>query len=100
VKQVAAAGRDELVNTLQTQGLENDRTGKPEIAAVAQERQQLINKLKLIQPTGRLVIHISPDIASWENTVADIEVRPGDTLKIPKRPNFVMVGAKFITQPP
>jgi protein involved in polysaccharide export with SLBB domain len=74
--------------------LENDRTGKPENAAVGQERQQLITKLKQIQPTGRLVIHISPEITSWENTVADIEVRPGDTLKIPKRPNFVMVGGQ------
>ncbi|MCU1308050.1 MAG: polysaccharide export protein, partial [Acidobacteriaceae bacterium] len=94
VKQVAAAGRDELVNTIQAQGSESDRTGRVENAAFAQERQQLITKLKQIQPTGRMVIHISADIASWENTVADIEVRPGDNLSIPKRPNFVMVGGQ------
>jgi protein involved in polysaccharide export with SLBB domain len=94
VRQVAAAGRDELISTLQTQGLDTDRTGKPENAAINQQRLQLINKLKQIQPTGRLVIHISGDIAAWENTAADIEVRPGDKLNIPKKPNFVMVGGQ------
>ncbi|MCU1284836.1 MAG: polysaccharide export protein [Acidobacteriales bacterium] len=94
VRQVAAAGRDELINTLQSQSVDNDRAGKTENVAVNQERQQLINKLKQIQPTGRLVIHISPDIASWENTAADIEVRSGDKLNIPKKPNFVMVGGQ------
>jgi protein involved in polysaccharide export with SLBB domain len=94
VRQVAAAGRNDLINTLQTQSLDSERTGKPENTSVNQERQQLINKLKQIQPTGRLVIHISPDIAAWQNTAADIEVRSGDTLNIPKKPNFVMVGGQ------
>jgi protein involved in polysaccharide export with SLBB domain len=30
----------------------------------------------------------------WENTAMDIEVRPGDSLIIPKRPNFVMVAGQ------
>ena len=38
-----------------------------------------------------MVIHISADIDSWENTPADIEMRRGDVLTIPKRPGFVLV---------
>jgi protein involved in polysaccharide export with SLBB domain len=42
-------------------------------------------------PVGRLVIRISRDMRRWENSPADIEVRAGDALVIPKQPNFVMV---------
>jgi protein involved in polysaccharide export with SLBB domain len=38
-----------------------------------------------------MVIHISADIDSWANTPADIELRRGDVLTIPKRPGFVLV---------
>jgi len=38
-----------------------------------------------------MVIHISADIDSWANTAADIELRRGDVLTIPKRPGFVLV---------
>jgi protein involved in polysaccharide export with SLBB domain len=41
-----------------------------------------------------MVIHIGSDIASWENTPADIEVRAGDVLRIPKRPGFVLVSGQ------
>jgi protein involved in polysaccharide export with SLBB domain len=37
------------------------------------------------------VIHITADIDSWANTPADIELRRGDILTIPKRPGFVLV---------
>jgi protein involved in polysaccharide export with SLBB domain len=41
-----------------------------------------------------MLIHISSDIAKWENTIADVEVRPGDSIYIPKKPNFVMVAGQ------
>jgi protein involved in polysaccharide export with SLBB domain len=40
------------------------------------------------------VIHVSADIESWAGTPADIEVRNGDVLKIPKRPGFVLVSGQ------
>jgi protein involved in polysaccharide export with SLBB domain len=36
-------------------------------------------------------IRISTNISRWRNTSADVEVRAGDTLVIPKKPGFVMV---------
>jgi protein involved in polysaccharide export with SLBB domain len=34
---------------------------------------------------------MAPDIDSWAGTAADIEVRSGDVLRIPKRPGFILV---------
>ncbi|HEV1995871.1 MAG TPA: SLBB domain-containing protein [Candidatus Acidoferrum sp.] len=89
VREVSARNRDELIQNLQAQAVGG--TTRAESIIVTRQRQQLIDRLKQIQPNGRLVIHISADVAKWENTLADISVRPGDTLTIPKKPNFVMV---------
>jgi protein involved in polysaccharide export with SLBB domain len=41
-----------------------------------------------------MVVHISQEIPKWENTPADVEVRAGDTLIIPRKPNFIMVAGQ------
>jgi protein involved in polysaccharide export with SLBB domain len=41
-----------------------------------------------------MVIHISADIESWANTPADIELRAGDVLTVPKQPGFVLVSGQ------
>lgn len=55
------------------------------------QQDQVLAELKNHQPSGRMVIHITADISSWANTPADIELRQGDVLTIPKRPGFVLV---------
>jgi len=55
------------------------------------QQDQAVSQLKSHPATGRMVIHISTDIDSWANTPADIELRRGDVLTIPKRPGFVLV---------
>lgn len=55
------------------------------------QQQQAVAQLQSHPPTGRMVIQISADINSWANTPADIELRRGDVLTIPKRPGFVLV---------
>jgi protein involved in polysaccharide export with SLBB domain len=63
--------------------------------ALQEERQQALTALRSHPATGRLVISISStDIAKWENTPADIELRSGDTLFMPKRPDFVVVSGQ------
>ena len=94
VREGAVKNRDDLIRRLQEQGLQADGTGRPESPAVARQRQLLIEKLKQIQPSGRLLIRISPHVEKWENTPADIEVRAGDSLIIPKTPNFVLVAGQ------
>src|ERR1017187_2464546 len=58
------------------------------------QRQQFLSVLRSHPASGRLVINISSDISKWENTFADIEMRPGDTLVIPKRPEFVLASGQ------
>jgi protein involved in polysaccharide export with SLBB domain len=91
VREFSAKSRDEMVAGLQEQGVSGARL---ESSATARQRQQLIDKAKQIQPSGRMLIHISAPIEKWENTAVDVEVRPGDSLVIPKRPNFVMVAGQ------
>jgi protein involved in polysaccharide export with SLBB domain len=62
-------------------------------AATAQQKQ-VLQQLKTQPASGRLVIHISADINSWANTPADIEMRTGDVLTVPKRPGFVLVSGQ------
>jgi protein involved in polysaccharide export with SLBB domain len=91
VREFEARNRDEMVARLQEQGLSGARV---ESTAAARQRQQLIQSIKQIPPSGRLLIHITAPIEKWEHTAVDIEVRPGDSLIIPKTPNFVMVAGQ------
>ena len=42
-------------------------------------------------PVGRIPIRISSRVERWKNKSGDIQARAGDTLIIPKRPDYVMV---------
>ena len=59
--------------------------------AAVQQFQTTLQKLQNAPPQGRLVIHISSNMQHWANTSADIQVRAGDTIYVPKRPNVVLV---------
>jgi protein involved in polysaccharide export with SLBB domain len=65
-------------------------------ASLAQWRDTL-NKLQNTPPAGRLVIHISTGNA-WIHSPADIQLRAGDSIYIPKQPNFVMVQGAVYNQ--
>jgi protein involved in polysaccharide export with SLBB domain len=54
----------------------------------------VLARLKSQPATGRMVISINSDIASWAGSAADIEVRSGDVLRIPKRPGFVLISGQ------
>ncbi len=58
---------------------------------IKSQQDQVLQDLKNHPPSGRMVIHISADTASWANTPADIELRRGDVLTIPKQPGFILV---------
>ena len=59
-----------------------------------QQYQTTLSQLSTNTPVGRVAMRISPDINRWKNSSADLEVRAGDTLVIPKRPSFVMVSGQ------
>jgi protein involved in polysaccharide export with SLBB domain len=63
-------------------------------SAFAQQQTVMVQRLKAQPANGRLVVRISSDIPKWENTPADLELRAGDTIFIPKRPGFVLVNGQ------
>jgi protein involved in polysaccharide export with SLBB domain len=109
VREAAAKSREDMVSQIQAQssvvtpgssgsagpsGSSSSSSSRNSAAAQERERQQLLAKLKQLQPNGRLLIHVSSQIEKWQGTQLDVEVRPGDTLYIPKKPAFVMVAGQ------
>lgn len=61
---------------------------------IQQQQDQVLAQLRSQPASGRLVIHVDADIDHWAGTSADIEVRSGDQLRVPKRPGFVLVSGQ------
>jgi len=97
VRELNEQARQEMIQRLETTPISMkpvSATGQDQTAAqqaLQQQRDQVLAALRNRPASGRLVINISSDIGKWENTPADIELRAGDTLVIPKLPNFVAV---------
>jgi protein involved in polysaccharide export with SLBB domain len=98
VKKLEESSRDQLIREIETSSAEARLSPKLSgsnsagaLQAINQQQSQVIADLKSHPPTGRMVIHITSDIDRWANTPADIELRRGDVLTIPKTPGFVLV---------
>jgi polysaccharide biosynthesis/export protein len=59
-----------------------------------QQYQTTLTQLSSNPPVGRVAIRISSNINHWKNSEADVEVRAGDMLVIPKRPSYVMISGQ------
>jgi protein involved in polysaccharide export with SLBB domain len=101
VKELEQKSRDELIRQIETNSAEArlspglaGSNGTAELQIIKEQQNQVVSDLKAHPPTGRMVIHISADIDSWANTPADIELRRGDLLTVPKRPGFVLVSGQ------
>ncbi len=60
------------------------------LTAIAQSETAL-TQLQENQPVGRVVIHIQPEVNAWRNTAADVPLRDGDVLLIPKKADYVAI---------
>ena len=63
------------------------------LTAIGQTEATLA-QLEASAPIGRVVIHISPNMKAWQNTPADVQVRDGDVLFVPKKAGYVMVNGQ------
>jgi len=83
---------EEDILTLSAQSTET--TVDKDQAAILQQtlsaKKQLLAKLKQAQPTGRMVIDLPKVLASASSNF-NFELRPGDRLVVPKRPEHVNV---------
>jgi protein involved in polysaccharide export with SLBB domain len=101
VRRLAEKGKQELIRRIEattaTVHVSPTSTGQDQAAllqAVQQQQLQTISRLRSQEVSGRLVINITSDISQWENTPADIQVRDGDVITVPKKPNFVVVNGQ------
>ena len=101
VRELEEKNRAELIRQVEGQGSAfklipdaGDPDAKLAKDATLQQWHATLEELQNLPPTGRLVIHISRDLRRWANTPADLEIRAGDTLFIPKTPNYVMVNGQ------
>src|ERR1022692_135458 len=97
VRELEQANRDQLLHQVQIDGSnlalipDSDPGQKIAKEAAVDQWQAALQKLQSAPPTGRLTIRISKDISRWANTSADVPIRAGDVIYIPKKPTFIMV---------
>jgi protein involved in polysaccharide export with SLBB domain len=98
VRELEEKSRAELIHQIETSSaaarISPNLAGgdqSAQLQLIQQQQEQVVSRLRSQPASGRLVIHITADIDSWAGTPADIEVRSGDVLRIPKRPGFVLV---------
>ncbi len=100
VRELGEQARQQMIQRIETtpatvkQGAMSTQASTDIQQSLQQQRQQILTALRSHTASGRLIVNISADIGKWENTPADIEMRAGDTLVIPKRPNFVIVSGQ------
>src|SRR6202165_703472 len=70
---------------------ETDAEQKTQKSTAIAQTETALAQLQATAPIGRVVIHIRPDVKAWRNTSADVPVRDGDVLVIPKNADYVMV---------
>lgn len=98
VRELAERNRQELIQRIEVSGatahLAPTASAQEQVTqqqAIALQQERLLTALRRQPANGRLVIRISGDIASWQNTASDVELRSGDVVTIPKEPSFVLV---------
>jgi protein involved in polysaccharide export with SLBB domain len=101
VKELEDKSRNELIHQIETTPagaqLAPSLSAQDDAATLqllVQQQKEIVERLKKQSAIGRLIIKINTDISSWEGTPADIELRKGDVLTIPKKPGFVLVSGQ------
>lgn len=99
IREIEEKNRAELITDAQEQGGALGATADDPLARSAALGQwhETLHNLMTTPPVGRLVVHISPN-KSWIHSTADIQLRGGDSIYIPKKPNFVMVQGAVYNQ--
>lgn len=96
VRELAEKNRDEMIRRLEesspsVSAMSTKEDSAALLASMQQQRDNVLAAARRHPASGRLVIQISEDISRWENTPADIAVRAGDVLTVPKLPTYVEV---------
>jgi protein involved in polysaccharide export with SLBB domain len=97
LREIEEKNRAELIERIKAEAKDikmvpdMDQDDLAQAKATVLQYKKTIDNLESTPPAGRLVIHISSDVKRWANTSADVQVRAGDTIYIPKRPSMIVV---------
>lgn len=100
VRELEARNQMELIARLRAERLqlaslpEGDENQKNSKLNALAKTDSTLSQLSASPPIGRVVVHISSNVAQWKNTSADVALRDGDVLVIPKKANVVMVSGQ------
>ena len=100
VRQMEENNRQEMIRRIEStsptvsQGLSTPQDQQNLLQTMLQQQQQVLASLRSHASSGRLVIKISPDLSEWKNTSADVKMRAGDRISIPKSSDFVLVSGQ------
>jgi protein involved in polysaccharide export with SLBB domain len=100
VREMEARSQMELIARLKAERLqlsalpEADMDQKNAKLNALAQTDSTLSQLSANPPIGRVVIHITTDVTQWKNTAADVSLRDGDVLVIPKKANVVMVNGQ------
>jgi polysaccharide export outer membrane protein len=105
VRELQMKSHLELIDRLKTEERylkalpETDQDQKNLKLTAISETETTLQQLETTEPVGRLVIHIPSDsksLANYAKSPADIQLRNGDELIIPKKNNYVMVNGQVL----
>lgn len=101
VRQLERKSREELIERVRMESAtfktSVQETAQDQAALTQQsiaQRNQEIAALEQAPVTGRLVVRLPVDLAHFSGSPDDLELRRGDTIFIPKRPQFVVVAGQ------
>lgn len=98
VRELQEKNKEELIRRIEQEGatakISFNESAKDQTElqqAALQQRQRVLEELRKMPVSGRMVINLRANLLEFENSSDDIEVRAGDSIYIPKRPGFVTV---------
>src|SRR5467141_23217 len=100
VRELEIKAHQELVERVKAQEAtlralpEGDNDQKNAKLNAISRTEATLAQLQASAPIGRVVMHISPNMKAWKNTVEDVQVRDGDVLFVPKKAGYVMVNGQ------
>jgi protein involved in polysaccharide export with SLBB domain len=100
VRDLEVKSHDEMIARIKAERVqlkalpEGDAEQKNAKLTALAQTDATLNQLVANEPIGRVVIHIQPGTKEWKGTAADVPLRDGDILLVPKKNNYVLVNGQ------
>ena len=100
VREMELNARLEMVRRLKQEQInlkalpETDADQKNAKMTAIAETETTLQQLQANPPIGRVVVRIQSDVRAWRNTAADVPIRDGDVLVVPKKADYVTVNGQ------